>query len=52
MVIFSVFSARFPVSYPCDNSNGPFLELKNYTAVMGVPPEYYSIGHNGMEGLQ
>jgi hypothetical protein len=44
-----MFSAGVPVPYPCDNSNNSFLESENDIAMTGVPPEYYSVGHYGME---
>jgi hypothetical protein len=44
-----MFSAGVPVPYPCDNSNNSFLESENNIAMTGVPPQYYSVDHYGME---
>jgi hypothetical protein len=38
-----------PVPYLRDNSNNSFLEFENDIAMTGVLPEYYSVGHYGME---
>jgi len=44
-----MFSAGVPVPNPCENSNDSFLESENDTAMTGISPEYYSVGHDGME---
>jgi hypothetical protein len=44
-----MFSAGIPASYSCDNSNSSFLKSEDDTTMTGGPPEYYSVGHYGME---
>jgi hypothetical protein len=44
-----MFSAGIPASYSCDNSNSCFFKSVDDTTMTGGPPEYYSIGHYGME---